>query len=97
MAKTLDFDPTYLQKAFKKQMGCTIREATLRWRVEAAQLLLEDNLYSILEISKITGFKTQAYFSRIFKHLIGVNPSKYRQLPPEDLKVNVFKKWGIRK
>ena len=97
LAKTLDFDPTYLQKAFKKQMGCTIREAILRWRVEAAQLLLEDNSYSILEISKITGFKTQAHFSRIFKHLIGVNPSKYRQLPPEDLKVNVFKKWGIRK
>jgi transcriptional regulator GlxA family with amidase domain len=45
--------------------------------VAAAQRLLRTRRYSVKEVAAQVGFADSHYFSRSFKQISGVNPSKY--------------------
>jgi YesN/AraC family two-component response regulator len=63
---------------YKKEIGKTINESIMQYRLEKACELLKNKNLSILEISSRTGFSDQNYFTRIFKHMFGVTPSAYQ-------------------
>jgi two-component system response regulator YesN len=70
--------PTYLSKLFKRIEGINIVNYINEIRMEQAKILL---LYSALPIEVISeqiGYKTQNYFSFIFKKIVGYTPTEYR-------------------
>ena len=44
-----------------------------------AKALIESTPYTIAEISDMTGFASQSYFSTAFKNYSGMTPSQYKQ------------------
>lgn len=67
-----------LEKVFKNECGTTITKFHRTMRLKKAATLLENESISINQVAAQTGFLDQNYFSRIFKSVYGVTPSKYR-------------------
>lgn len=69
-----------LTRTFRRLNGCSVGEY-VRWlRLEHAKKLLSAPGCSIAEIAIQVGFYDQAHFSREFKKLYGISPSRYRSL-----------------
>ena len=49
-----------------------------RWRMQLAARLLSDGTATIGEIAGRVGYESEAAFSRAFKRLMGVSPSRWR-------------------
>jgi two-component system response regulator YesN len=49
-----------------------------RLRIDQACRLLEKEDYTIAQISSMVGYSEQSYFSRVFKKMTGMTPSKWR-------------------
>lgn len=80
LAAMHNLSPSYFRTIFKKHTGSSPIDYLIDLRVNyAAQLLLGSNL-SVQEISEMTGFQSQAYFSRIFKQKLGLTPTEYRKI-----------------
>ena len=52
---------------------------TLGQRIKQAQYLLRFTNLNVSEVSNSLGFDTLASFSNLFKHLVGISPSRYQQ------------------
>jgi AraC-like DNA-binding protein len=79
-AQQLGISVRYLQKLFE-EAGENVNHYIRRRRLERSYEELMDPLYfqqSIAEISFRWGFNDSAYFSRSFKDLFGLSPSKHR-------------------
>ena len=63
----------------KELTGDTPSRLLNRFRVRLSQLPLRNGQKTITEIAFNSGFSSSQYFSRIFKDLIGITPSQYRQ------------------
>lgn len=74
----INFNPSYISRLFKKEMGITISEYILKEKIEEAKRLLLSDSYSILEISVLLHFNDQSYFTKIFKRFTGMTPKKFR-------------------
>ena len=59
--------------------GCTVSEYINAKRVEKSSDLLINTDYSLEMISQMCGFGSNAYFSRIYKKIMGISPLKYRK------------------
>ncbi|MEG0889404.1 MAG: response regulator [Bacteroides sp.] len=70
--------PLYAKIKALTNMG--VNEYINRLRIEkGAELLLNENLMTIADISVEVGFEYQCYFSTLFKQVKGVTPSQYRK------------------
>ena len=47
-------------------------------RVEGAKLLLKEQPLPIKEVAYSCGFEDEKYFMRVFKNIVGITPSEYR-------------------
>lgn len=63
---------------FKLATGMTPIEYVTQLRIKEAMTLMEVEDMSIKDISNIVGYSNPFYFSRIFKNVVGMPPSKYR-------------------
>lgn len=77
IAKSLGYNPCYLSHIFKKQMGVTLQQYLCNKRVEESIRLIKQNGISISEASYLLGFSTPQAYSRAFKRVKGMSPSKY--------------------
>ncbi|MCI7803563.1 MAG: AraC family transcriptional regulator [Oscillospiraceae bacterium] len=69
----------YLTREFKKEYGETIFQHIINRRIEYAKNLLSSTDKTIEEISLLSGFNDQSYFSRQFKKMVGVSSLNYRK------------------
>ena len=77
---------TYLSSLFKKETGFSISEYINIVRIERSKsLLLEENI-SIIDIANLCGFEDQSYFTKVFKHIVGITPKKYRENRGKNIK-----------
>ena len=79
IAEHVGVSPNYISAIFKKEMGMTLVEYIKQVRIENAKQLLRGSDLRINEIADIVGFSDGYYFSRIFKELVGVTPTQYRE------------------
>ena len=68
-----------LYNKMKAITGAGAKEYITRIRLEKAKHLLETTSLSIAEISDMTGFSSQGYFSTAFKAYTGMTPREYKK------------------
>jgi two-component system, response regulator YesN len=71
---------TYLSHLFVDKTKKTFRESLTHLRIKEAKRLLIETELAIKEISSLTGFQNQHYFSRVFKNSVGRAPKQFRML-----------------
>lgn len=69
----------YLVHAFKQYKGVSPINYLITKRIESAKELLTTTNYSISQISDVTGFSSQSYFSQVFKKTCQMSPNEYRK------------------
>jgi AraC-like DNA-binding protein len=69
----------YFCKLFKKVTGMTLTEYVSRVRIERAKTLLVDPSLRITEIVYSAGFGSIPQFNSVFKRIVGMPPTEYRE------------------
>ena len=70
---------TILYKKIKDITGMSIKEFIMDIRLKRGAQLLKDSEMTVSEISDMTGFANQKYFSICFKRHFGLSPSEYKR------------------
>ncbi len=80
LAKSFNFNASYLSKLFKKYHDETPVKYLLNLRINEAKHLLRNRPeLDIRSVGELVGYPDQFYFSRIFKHMTGKSPSEFRE------------------
>ncbi len=80
LAKKFNINASYLCKLFKRYHDETLFQHLMNLRINEAQHLLRlQPEMDIKSIGELVGYPDQFYFSRIFKQVIGMSPSKFRK------------------
>jgi AraC family transcriptional regulator of arabinose operon len=81
MADQARLSKSHFLRLFKEQTGYSPVDYFIHLKVQHACMLLSVTHKTIHEISLEVGYDDPYYFSRIFKKVVGVCPSKYREVP----------------
>lgn len=71
---------SYLLKLFKQNMGVSISDFLITYRINKAKDLLQGTELLITEIAATVGFQDISHFGHTFKRLSGMTPSRYRSV-----------------
>ncbi len=74
----------YFSRIFKAKTGENFIDFVIHNKMEYAITLMKIPQYKIYEISIIIGYKSNAYFTKIFKNYTGYTPNAYRKLLSPD-------------
>ncbi len=88
-ARELGITESYLCRLFSEGTGYTLIDYLTRLRVRTAADLLRDRSLRVKEVMARCGYRDPSYFGQVFRRLMGVTPSGYRehfgrQAPAED-------------
>ena len=72
------FNPTYLSRFFKQEMGMNISEYIDQYRVIKAKELFANGELKVREIANLVGYESSHSFTRFFKLATGMTPQEYR-------------------
>ncbi|MBN2610423.1 MAG: response regulator [Bacteroidales bacterium] len=76
ISEQLNMDRTNLFKKIKNLVGKSPSQFIREYRIKCAAKLLLENKYNINEISYMVGFASPAYFSKIFREVLGKTPTE---------------------
>ena len=79
MAKIARVSPNHFVSLFTKATGLAPHQYVLRARIAGAKLHLKDETLSIADVSRLTGFRTQEHFTKVFRKIVGVTPRDFRK------------------
>ncbi|MGM0559166.1 MAG: helix-turn-helix transcriptional regulator [Myxococcota bacterium] len=79
VARKLSLSSRQLQRLLRRE-GTTFSETLHQARVDAAVKLLPDDSLTLTDIAFCVGFADSAHFTRIFRRVMDVPPSAYRDL-----------------
>ena len=68
----------YLTTLFKKEMTLTFKKYLTMVRMENAKELLSNPQLKVHHVAEQVGYSNDDYFSKIFKQVTGLSPTKYR-------------------
>lgn len=80
VAAMFHFNSSYFSILFKQRTGINFSEYLLDLRIKKAKILLEQSDEKIASISERSGFRTAAYFNKMFKRETGISPKTFRQM-----------------
>lgn len=78
-AAELQISPGYLSRLMKLATGLSFIEYLTRVRINGALRLMEDPSVKIFEVAERVGYRSQHYFSRAFRKVLGFPPSDYKK------------------
>jgi AraC-like DNA-binding protein len=87
LAHMAGFTPTSYSREFKKVMGTSPSDYINELRIARAKKLLLDRRHTIKQVSALSGFGSEFYFSRSFRKATGVSPTLY--IKRSDLRIAV--------
>lgn len=79
LAQISGMSPRYFCRVFRNMTGRTPIDYVNYYRIETASQMLITTGESVTEIAFNCGFNDMSYFSKTFKRLKGISPSKFRQ------------------
>ncbi len=77
-AERLGISSGYLSRIFKKETGYTFGDYLMYYRVKRAVELLTAGEHRIYEVADLVGYSDQRYFSQVFKRIVGLTPSQFK-------------------
>lgn len=80
LAEQFSVSASFIARLFRTYLGQKPSEYINNIRVSVAGTLLSETALSITEIAEKTGFSNVYYFSRVFKRITGISPSKARSV-----------------
>jgi AraC-like DNA-binding protein len=78
VAKAANMSAFYFCKSFRKATGLTFTDHLARLRVESVKRLLLDPHKRISEAAFEAGFQSLSQFNRVFRRVVGLAPTTYR-------------------
>ena len=78
IASELGYHPNYVNAVFVRDMGMSLHQYLMRYRVEMATHLLLTTTLPISSIAEQVGFRHFSHFSNCFHRLTGLAPAAYR-------------------
>ncbi len=78
-ARACSMSSSNFMKVFKTATGQSFRAYLTGFRIAKAQYLLANSEEALAGISEEAGFCSQSYFGEVFKEIVGMTPSAYRQ------------------
>lgn len=94
LVKTTNYSHGYVNREFKKYIGCSIKQFIIRKKIDKATILLATTDYSIEEISNTLHFSNVSNLINLFKLRYGVTPAKYRKLHCSAIQLDTYQEWG---
>lgn len=79
LAQICNINPHYFCKQFKKLTGKSVISYINELRISQSKFLMRNTKFSVTEIAFTVGYNDANYFSRIFKKVTGVSPTKFRE------------------
>lgn len=77
IAKKLNTSKEHLSRIFKKELGKNITDYINEIKIKESLILVKSKKYSISKIAYMFGFSSSAYYSTIFKKIMGCSPKIY--------------------
>ncbi len=78
ISKAIGKNPSFLSNQFKKETGKTVTKYIQEKRIEESIRMLANTDMTIQEISHSVGIDDLSWFSKLFKNITGVSPTKYK-------------------
>lgn len=69
----------HVRHLFKEEVGRTIMDYVIGYRMEKAKSLLRQADYKIYEIAGLVGYRSSQYFCNVFKKWTGLTPQEYKE------------------
>ena len=79
IAEFIGISAAYLSRLFREDLNVGFADYLCSYRIEKAKELLRAGGYSNKEVSRLSGFRDDAYFARAFKRCTGMTPKEYRK------------------
>ena len=79
LANYLGYSDYYFSSRFKQETGMSVREYSMRCKIDRAKVLLRETGDSVQEIAVGLGFSSQSYFGEVFREMEGMSPVEYRE------------------
>ena len=70
---------SHLSEMIRDELGMSYSEYIISKRIQRAKELLADETLSVNEVGEAVGYKDYYYFTKVFKRVVGITPSKYRK------------------
>ncbi len=80
LAGLTDVSYSYLKKLFVSQYGIPPSRYVIQKRMAYARTLLLTPELSVTDISRLVGYSSVYYFSRVFREETGMTPTEYRRI-----------------
>lgn len=77
---SMPYSQPILNRLFKQYYGQTIISYFTEQKIIYACNLLRNTNYSYLKISNLLGFRSQNHFSQVFKKLMNISPTQYKNM-----------------
>jgi len=81
LAQLAGMSPHYFCELFKKSTGLSPHQYSLRCRIGRAKILLQSIQYTVSRVAREVGFADQSHFTKVFRRIVGVTPTQFRQMP----------------
>lgn len=78
VAKHLKVSPFYLSRIFTRESDFALNEYLTDVRINEAKKLIKSGNYIIADIAHLVGFQQGNYFSKVFKRITGISPTKFK-------------------
>ncbi|WP_051633575.1 helix-turn-helix transcriptional regulator [Bacillus sp. UNC41MFS5] len=78
IADEIGFNRMYLSRQFKEELNIGVIDYLHKKRIEEAIFLIEQGRLSITDIGIYVGFSSYNYFCKVFKELIGMTTTEYK-------------------
>lgn len=79
LAELHHFNPSYLSRFFKQEMGINLSEYIDDSRIRKAKELLMNQELMVREVALQVGYESAHSFTRLFKKQTGMTPQEYRE------------------
>ena len=84
VADIFGFSKKYFSALFVKNTQTTFTDHLAKIRIEHAVEMLKHSKLPVAELAEQCGYSDPLYFSKVFKHITGVAPSKYNSAESTD-------------
>jgi YesN/AraC family two-component response regulator len=84
VAQTVRLSRYHFSRLFKEITGLTYQSYVNRVRIEQAKKMLHDDALSVTDAGYAVGYSDLTHFERIFKKIVGSNPTQFRRRAPDE-------------